>query len=320
MMKFFAFFRQMIAIDRAYVVLSEVVFDAIRRIYIPELQRMAAHTENPKDRQDILDLIEVYKKYANPSSPEGREIIDITERVVSPVAHKYSKSGVVVEEVIQEIAGYFYNVKQVVRDKDLDVMANPRGQHTMEKFDPIHGITKLKSWWSSVLWQHTRFMFREAERRIIQRNKRIPDEEGTLIDPLTNIPAPTGFEVSDFNELMDRMTTFFHKNISHFGKYDYERDAAIETFDIWIKALRREKSLDIGPEEVQKEWEAARKKRGEKVTRTSFYYGLKIIKDIMKQFFIDEKRENQRAAGKTAAERVAKVTFRVRFAKWMLGE
>lgn len=310
MRKFFAFFRRMFAIDRAYEVLAAVIYDAINRIYIPELKDQAENTESLDGREAIEELIEEYKKYADPKTAEGRGLAEIAAKVVGATATKYRNSGVVAEDVIQQMAGDFFDTEF------------KRGVSTFAKFKAEDGPVKLKNYWSRVLSWHSEYQFREANRKLVQKNKRMKTDEGEGLDPIDRIPAAP--EKIDIEERIIRMRKFVPKNIEHYmvpGRR-YTVEVAIEIFNLWSEGYDLDNDLDKGPEEVFSEWEKMRKQQGKSYGRSLFNEGLTTLKRVLKAWLIEEKRFERfgREAGKTTVERVAKAEFRIRFAKWMLGE
>lgn len=302
-MKFFAFFKQLFAIDRAYLVLTEVLYNTIKDIYIPELNKQAERVKNVADRDVIYALIEEYKNYANPQTAQGRDLAEVTERTVGSTANKYRNSGIVMEDVVQQIAGDFY--------------ANPRMQQALKDFKVEGGPIKMRNYWASILNRHSEFQFREAERKLIKTIQRQTEEGVVIDDPYRNIPnKPTSIDVREF---IERLVDAVPKYIAYSPKPKYQKEVAMEIFNIWSKYLLRYENMDFGPQEVQDEWEKMKEKKGEAISRSGWGEGFKILKDAIKEHIIEEKRY-QRAAGKTSAERVAKAEFRVRFAKWILGE
>ena len=305
MRKFFAFFRHLIAVDRAYQVVAEVVYDAIKNIYIPRLQVLAKRATGD-EKQNILELIEEYKKYADPRTAEGQDIATLTAKVVGLYASKYSKSGIVVEDVIQQIAGDFF------------ATGGATGE-AMEKFRAEDGPVQLQHFWSNTLRLHSAYRFREEERKTGQRQRVQPlkNDEGGYKDPTENLPAEERDEMED---KLRRLGVYFNTHVDKVSKPDYQIEVAKEIFGLWYPALLRKGDYDLSPSEVKPRWESMKKRKDESVSRSGFFEGLSIIKDIVKQFFIEEKKHQMAASGKTVAERVARAESRIRFAKWMLGE
>jgi hypothetical protein len=295
----------MIAVDRAYQIVAEVVYDAIKNIYIPRLQVLAKRATGD-EKQKILELIEEYKKYADPRTAEGQDMATLTAKVVGLYVSKYSKSGIVVEDVIQQIAGDFF------------ATGGATGE-AMAKFKAEDGPVQLKHFWSNTLRLHSAYRFREEERKTGQRQRVQPlkNDEGGYKDPTENLPAEERDEMED---KLRRLGPYFEAHVDSVPKADYLIEIAKEIFGIWYPKLLRKSDYEYGPEEVRPLWESMRVKKGEKTTRSSFYDGLKIIKDIVEQFFVEEKRHQRAASGKTIVERVARAESRIRFAKWMLGE
>ena len=156
-MKFFAFFRRLFALDKSYEVLAEVLYDAVKTIYIPALQKLARHTEDTQRRESILALIEEYKKYTSSRTPEGRDVVEATARIVGATASKYKDSVLNPEDVVQQIAGDFY--------------AKPRMRQALERFNPVDGPLKMRNFWASVLNKHAEFSFRVEFKNIIQKQE-----------------------------------------------------------------------------------------------------------------------------------------------------
>lgn len=308
MMKFFAFFRRIFAADKMYNVLAEVLFDVIKSEYIPQLEMMATHTEDVNRRENILALIEEYRKYANPLTEQGRDLVETTARTVGSTANRYSLSGVVIEDVVQQITEDFY--------------VNPRMQKTLRDFKAEQGPLKLRNYWASILNRHSEFQFREAERKVIKQNRQHENDEGEAIDDsyhnISNKPT------TDWRKFLDDMEPFFNNSLKRSSEPNFVKEIAAEIFGLWYPLVNdkndeNENALDLSPGEVRSRWEALRKRKGKGVARGSWGLGLKLIGTILKEYF-KEIRHYQRAAGKTSAERVARAEFRVRFAKWMLGE
>ena len=152
-MKFFAFFRKLFAVDRAYQILAEVVYDAIKRIYIPALHKLAERTKNVEQREKILAQIQEYQKYADPHTAQGQEIAEVTARVVGSTVSKYRQTVENPEDVIQQMAGDFYALE--------------KGKKALTRFDAEMGPLKLRNYWARLLNQHSEYRFREEEKAII---------------------------------------------------------------------------------------------------------------------------------------------------------
>jgi hypothetical protein len=302
MKKFFAYLKKMFAVDKMYEVLASVVFDSINKTYIPALRKAMRNEKDPQRKGQIAELIEAYRQYADPHTAQGREFIDTTAKVVGQTALMFRSTVPNPEEVVQQIAGDFY--------------ANERMVRTMKGFDPIGGPLKLRNFWSEVLNKHSQWKFREEAKNLLRKKETAPSEDGEERDQFENMAAPERVEM---REMIERMIEFFPKNVGRMTPKKYQAEVALEIFEIWSKELLRQGDFDLGPEEVKQKWEAMRRREGLAINRSGFYEGIKVIKDVLKEFFIEEKKY-QRAAGKTAAERVAKAEFRVRFAKWILGE
>lgn len=302
MMKFFAYFRNLFAVDRAYELMASVVYDAINNIYIPELKKMVENVDID-DGEKIMELIDVYKKYGNPHSAEGREIAEVTARVVGSTASKYRNSGVSEEDVIQQIT--------------VDFVTLPRAIANLKKFveDIKKGPRKLINYWSGILNQHAEYRFRGAYNQISIKH-RVKMEDNTQ-DELANL---SNKKETDFDEFIKEMPEYVHKNIKRVGGSPFAKEIALEVFDLWYGVVKNEDNLDYDLAEVRNEWEKKRKTEGKSFGRSNFYEGIKTLKDVLKKYFTEMKSFTKAASGKTASDRVANLEFRVRFAKWMLGE
>jgi hypothetical protein len=297
----------MFAFDRAFAVLGAVMNDTVANVYIPELHRRAERAKSQSERENIEALIEEYKPYADPHTPQGREMAEVAARVVGFTAKKYSGSNADADEAIQQIAGDFY--------------ANERMADSLNSFDPKDGPVKMRNNWSSILNSHSEYVFRELDRKSLQKKKMVMrDDEGEESDDYRNVPSA---EESNFEEVIMDMKDYVHRHglsIARGKKLDdYKAEIAIEIFDIFLKVADKTRDLNVDSGKVKAEWERMRAKKGEKASRSLFYEGWKTMAEIIKAFLIEEKRHG-RAAGKTAAERVANAEFRCRLAKWILGE
>lgn len=303
MLKIIACLRRMFAVDRAYEALGAVMTSAVSDIYIPELHRLAEKAKSQSERENIQALIEEYKPYADPRTPQGRDFAEVAARVIGNTAKRYTSGTVEVEDAVQKIAEDFAG-------------ALPRAVETLMKFDPKNGPVKLNHYWARTLNLHAEYVFRELDRKSFQKHKVVmQDEEGEAADPYRNTPS---HEQSDLEEFIVDMKDYVHKNIKRFADDAYMADIAIEIFDLWMKLVDRF-GLDVDSDKVKPAWEAMRKKKGESSGRTIFYDGWNTMKKAIKAYMVEEKRHS-RAAGKTAAERVAFAEFRCRLAKWILGE
>jgi len=301
-MKIFAFLRYIFASDRAFESLWAAFSDIIQRVYIPKLQIILEKTPSD-ERGKIYQLIEEYRKSADMKTSEGRRLKEMGRKIMFYKASKYPLSGVSLEEVVQYIAVEFYN--------------NPSLIKVLEKFNPMDGVIKLRNYWSSVLSLYSGNILKKMKNQIIKREK-VREDEDSGKDTIQNIRFNPQTDVSG---LIRRMGEFFYDNLNKVESKPYIAKVAREIFEIWHTAVTRNHNLDYGLTEpgIKRLWEIRRRKEGETFSRSLFYNGVKAISDVLKLFFIEEKKYKF-SSGKTIAERIANSEFRVLFAKWILGE
>jgi hypothetical protein len=307
MLKIIASLRRLFAVDRMYEVLGAVMNNAVAKIYIPALKRQLRDEKKPQRRASILGLIEEFKPYADPHTQQGKEFAEVAARVVGFTAKKYYTSNVNPEDAVQQMAGDFYDV--------------PRMKGAIQRFKPEDGPLKLRNYWANVLNLHSEYVFRELERKSLQKHKVImPEEESGEApgsdDSYRNIAEP---EKRDTEEFLTDMIEYVHKNAHRVADEAYRGDLAIEIFDIFIRIANRRNNMEVEPETVKSEWEKKRDREGKSSSRTLYYEGWNTMKETIRKFMQENSKYN-RAAGATMIERVAKAAFRARLAKWILGE
>lgn len=308
MMRIFAFLKSLIAFDRAFEQVVNVVPFYIKETYIPKLQAMAKRERNEAEKEKILGLIEEYKKYADPRTTEGRGISELTSRILGATVSAYrTNDSVNSEDVIQQIAGDFF-VGQSDTDSD-------RMRKTMENFDPTQGPIKLRNFWADMLNKHTAHRFREEDRKTRQRPHVSPvDEEGRTVDIEEK-------HTDTEDEILAEMKEFFYQNVSRFTISNYKEEIAKEVFEIWLDESGEPGLGSVSMGSVYPKWKQMRESKDAASGRSIFFQGSKVAIVTVKAF-LKQRAEGRynKAAGKTAAERIAKDEFQIRLAKWILGE
>lgn len=274
-------FRNLFAADRVFLSIGAAVRQGVEDIIIPQLKRR----QSPAPEQ----LSAQYTEFLS-----SKWLDTFAEKSVSSAAWRYHQSNSpLIFDVAERLAG--------------DFIINKRMHDVFFQFNPLDGVEKFKRFIVTVVYNHSLSLFREHTTRT---RKEEPSGFAKMDRP--EIPQ------QDVEELISDMKEYFYSHVSGVNKAEYQIKSALEIFGLYVRQIDQ-KGLDYGPDNVRSLWESMRKKKDEVFGRDTFYSGLKIVKDVLKQFFIEQKRY-QRAAGKTIAERVAKSEFRRRLAKFILGK
>jgi hypothetical protein len=166
MFKFFAALRKILALERAHESLGAVVQDAIGKVILPRLKKMAQSSRDPSKYEA---LIAEYREYADPRNSKSRVFADYAEEIVDSVARRYNRSNDA-ETVAQDMATLFYT--------------NPREMTSFDvpRFDPETGPVGLVKYWRHILNNKAMYAFRE-----LTRKSPYETESESMLE---NMPAP----------------------------------------------------------------------------------------------------------------------------------
>jgi len=315
MRRFFSSLRRVIALQTNRVALGQVAVDFIKRLYIPELERLIAEEDNPADQEDMEKALRLWERSS--SSSGEKEWNNLAAMVVSSVVEgMWSRSADVAEDVAQQIAVDFYSAPRLTAM--FDKFANIGKGDVQVKEGLTQGPIALRKMWGRTVKLRALTIMRERARK----NEKFPREEGGRL--------PSGDEVDILDTLesdMDDLSAARLKKI----KWDLERfvkgrlmgnKGARRTFDIWEELAEKKGadkinvSRDIVPR-VMEEMGVKKSVVGE---------WAKEIRSLIHEFFQmgmarrigSEERESLRiAAGSEGV--VAFEAFGRMFCAWMLG-
>lgn len=235
------------------------------------------------------ELVSEYKKILN------LDWAGLAEQIVRKAAIHYKVRDKTVQiDIAQKIAGDFYTISNM-RDVFL-------------RFNPESKPDKFKYYLNKTLFIKTANEFRNYTSNSKSNHT---ESLGFAVTDIPDVPQ------QDIEEFIADMKEYFYTHLSQIGG-SYKTEAAREIFGLYTQKVDEE-GPDYHPSDVWPLWYSLRERKYQSASRTTFHDGLKIVRDILKPFFV-ERNMNHRAAGKTIAERVAKSEFRRRLAKFILGK
>lgn len=274
-------FRNLFAVDREYESISAAVKQGINDVIIRQLQRMKA-----------VELVDAYQKLIT-----SRWIDSFAKTSIENAAWRngVGTDNSVFYEVAEEVAG--------------DFIVTPRMADVFKKFDPLDGPLQFQQYIGKIVYLHASTKFRTYRNHI----KKV-EPSGFARMEIPDVPQ------LDVEEFIADMKEYFYANIDHVTASKLTIEIAKEVFVLYLKGVERE-GFEFSPFDVRQRWQTIRKQENRTSNRQAFFDGIKVMKGVLKQFFIEQNRNgNVKFGGRTVAEKVAKAEFRKRLAKWILGE
>jgi hypothetical protein len=310
MFKIFASLRRLLAVERSFKVLGAVASDAIEKVVIPALQKMAnsARTSNEKIKYEAL--IGEYREYTDSKNPKAEEFAFIAEKVISGFAHRYTRGMQDAEEVAQNIASNFYT-----KPTWMQSFESPR-------FDARKGPTALKHHWATILHNQTAMEFRElAKKAPVDMGV----DEGGVYDSYRNFEAPkeeTYLDKQMYDEILSDLKKYIERSVNRFG---YRGKLVPEVFRRWL-SLASEKGADginFLRDIAEPMMADLKRKKKDIPAKTPITDAWPIIKKLVAQFFEEEldSRISDRVKERlhlSAQDIVSYDVFRIKIARWVL--
>lgn len=307
MRKFFASLRRLLALERAHISLGAVVQDAISKIIIPSLQKMANNERTPEERERYEALIREYAEYADPRNPKSRKWAEIADINFNENMKRTGISPALAEDAAQDVASDFYTSS---------------GMSLFERFNPVDGPVALVKYWNMTMHNKVLSQFQKVKRELARKQEPNERDEG---DVFKGIPSRREEDVdnSTLRDILDDLSLYVHsraKSYGHQGQY------VPVVFDKWLEVALEKgaDSVNISRdvyEPVMKDME----KRGEVVpSRTMINEAWPAIKKMVVRFFEDELdvRISDKVKQKlrmSSEMLVATEMFRRKLAHWILG-
>lgn len=278
-------FKKMFADDYVFESIGAAVKQGIERDIVPFLQN--------NKKPGTVELIAEYRELT-----KSKWINTFSEKVIRGAAWKNHviDNDTIINDVAEKVVG--------------DLIESPRSSGVFRKFNPFSGVEKFTHYMTKVISLDAHYRIRE-----IINKKEVPSGVD-LRNRDWDVPVE---EKADFEEFVSDMIEYFYANVGRIEREKYKVVLSIEIFDIYKKELEEDHGFDMGIESVMSKWLSMRNKKGLPATRTSFYEGSKVVKNVIKQFFI-ENNKYKRMSGKTVADRVVRAEFRRRISKWVLGK
>jgi len=296
MFKFFAALRALLALDRSHQSLGAVVHDAIERIIIPRLKKMAKASRNP-EKYDAL--ISEYREYSDPTNSKSRVFADYAEEIVEAFARRYNKGAGDAETVAQDIATSFYTRPTWM------------GSFEVPHFNPETGPIGLVKYWRHILNNQAMYAFRA----LIRKSPYDEPREGE--DPFSNIPAPdVEKEEKEAEDIKQELHDYIESNVKSMGK---KGKFLMDVFRKWMGAVSEVGTWVSVDKHVIKPIMIEYERMGEPVSSQTVYNAVHTLKS-MSERFMHKLRAGSVKAKLGSIDALVYEEFRKRLASWVLGK
>jgi len=288
--------RHLVALNANRIALGVVVTDNIERIIIPKLQKELDSERDEGKQEEIVRQIELWEKYADDSTPEGKSWNIEAAKVVAAQAHKFKLPANDAEDLANDIASEFYT--------------NPRLASIFDKFDIDTGPLGLSRAFKKAVGNWALDVLKKesirSQKTPVSLNAPTTDEGGTIGDVVPDVSI-SELDRSEFKEHLRGLTRHVFKKLNN--------DNAELLFSLWL-----EKAEDVGPDKVNfsrhiyPEWTESTGK-----SKALMDNHWKKIRELMRDYYQDTYARRASVPQQSKIANVVAVMFwRQRFAAWML--
>ena len=278
---------------------GEIAKDGIRRVILPEVEDLYNSARNERERNEYEKLLDIWRRYADDRTPEGKSWNTEAAKVIVNVARRFRLSDTDLEEIAAEVA--------------LSFMTSARGK-IFERFNVETGPDGLRKLFKRAVQDATKDAIKHflyERRNQVSLNAPTDGEGGSLQDMMGR---PSG-DLTDIEgeEVMRDMFAWVKKRL------DKDYDKLI--FKNWAKLVKQKGaknvnwSRDIEPVLV-KEMNVE-----ESAAKGLVYWSKKRLKELIRKYFRDElgvRMQPSTLKSLKLSSRVA-VNYRRRlFSQWML--
>jgi len=314
MREFFAVLRKEIFRVASNVVIGVIARDAIRDVYLPEIQKKIDKAKKESEKAKLQDLYDEYAEYAD-RSKKGHEFDRAAAAAIRQTLKAFGGSEQDMDDVAQETVANLYGV---------GARRSQAWKKAVSKFDPLKNHPKqFLSYFTTVVSTRARSVWRDMSGGVkSERNKMrtvpIVDDEGGNIDIPTTKVELNEFDESWMRDTLRDMTRYVMRKLGKpwvkemFKRWmkfviDGEAESVNFTKDI-IKPMMEsdEDSYPGTPSMYRRTWKG--------VVEHMVDYFEKVLTPPL----ILTDRAKKKIL-KISADKVAAEEYRIRFSRWMLG-
>lgn len=308
-LRFFNGIRLMLAAEYSQIVLGEVMVDAIKNIYLPELEGRLAGEDDPRKAGRLEKLIEQWTEY----SEGGRrnEWAKTAIAKIRDITKRFKGGPQDIADIAQNFAGNFYT-------KD-----NWRRWLT-DRVDPEKGPGRAKAEWTKLINNNAMSYWRDRD--VAEKRKAEPRRPGEP-DPVEQVPGKA-FEV-ELSDLDRGVLNLVKKDLVSYVRRNARDDISRELFRLWFEAakdkgahnIKPEKDMyphvDVGRSAAWGRWKEVRRLIPEFFAQKKIFdkYGISLTQRAQRQMGLG--RMSSRTA--TIADSLAGEEYFKQLASWVLG-